>query len=118
MGQAPTVFSVMLDCNDLEKEVAFWKAVLGLQEKERFPGFVFLSRMGDKGPGLAFQQVPETKTVKNRMHLDLATAEPEALIARVLDLGGARLQEHEMGGFRWTVMGDPEGNEFCIAPSG
>jgi len=118
MPEIPVVFSVMLDCNDLDKTVAFWTSLLGLEVKERFPGFVFLSRMGGQGPGLALQQVPEPKAVKNRMHLDLVAADPEAVMTRVLELGGARLQEHESDGFRWTVMADPEGNEFCVAPKG
>jgi predicted enzyme related to lactoylglutathione lyase len=116
MAEIPAVFSVMLDCNDLDSEVAFWKALLGLKQKQRAGAFVFLSRMGGEGPGLALQKVPEPKAVKNRMHLDLVAEDPEALIARVLDLGGSRLADHKMGGFHWTVMDDPEGNEFCIAP--
>ena len=80
----------------------------------RFPGFVWLGRMGEGGPSLAFQQVPEAKTVKNRLHLDLAADDPGALIARVLDLGGSRLADHEISGFRWTVLADPAGNEFCV----
>lgn len=116
MTGTPTVVSVMLDCNDLEKEAAFWKEILGLEEKMRFPDYIFLSRLSAKGPRLALQQVPEAKAVKNRMHLDLAVEDPEAFIARVLALGGTRLQDHEMGGIRWTVMGDPEGNEFCVVP--
>jgi catechol 2,3-dioxygenase-like lactoylglutathione lyase family enzyme len=116
MAEIPAVHSVMLDCNDLEGEVAFWKEILGLEEKMRFPDYVFLSRLGEKGPRLAFQQVPEAKAVKNRLHLDLVAEDREALVARVLELGGTRLADHETGGFHWTVMGDPEGNEFCIAP--
>ena len=57
MADTPVVVSVMLDCNDLEKEVAFWKEILGLEEKMRFPDYVFLGRLGEKGPRLAFQQV-------------------------------------------------------------
>ena len=115
MTDTAQVASVMFDCNDLEGEVAFWKEILGLEEKMRFPGYVFLSRLGEKGPRLAFQQVPEAKAVKNRLHLDLMAEDREVLVARVLELGGTRLADHEMGGFHWTVMGDPEGNEFCIA---
>jgi len=116
MTETPTVVSVMLDCNDLDGEAAFWKKILGLEEKMRFPNYIFLSRLSAKGPRLALQQVPETKAVKNRLHLDLAVADPDALIGRVLALGGARLGDHEMGGFHWTVMADPEGNEFCVTP--
>ena len=117
MTGTTTVFSVMLDCNDLDKEAAFWVEILGLEERQRFPGYIFFSRLGDKGPQLALQQVPEAKAIKNRMHLDLASPDPEALIARVLQLGGSRLADHEMEGMHWTVMGDPEGNEFCVTPA-
>ncbi len=118
MADAPTVGSVMVDCNDLEKVVACWKEVLGLEERMRFPGYVFLGRMSPKGPRLAFQQVPEPKTLKNRVHLDLEAGAPEAFIARAIGLGATRLQDHEMSGFHWTVMADPEGNEFCVAGKG
>jgi predicted enzyme related to lactoylglutathione lyase len=118
MAEIPAVHAVMLDCNDLGRQVAFWKEILGLEVKQRFPAFIFLSRMGGEGPSLALQKVPEAKTVKNRMHLDLAADDREALVARVLELGGTRLADHKMGGFHWTVMGDPEGNEFCVTPKG
>ena len=116
MADVPTVSSVMVDCNDLEKVVAFWGEILGLEETMRFPGYAWLESMGSQGPRLAFQQVAETKMVKNRMHLDLAADDPEELMARVVALGGTRIRDHEMGGIRWTVMGDPEGNEFCVTP--
>jgi predicted enzyme related to lactoylglutathione lyase len=116
MAEAAAVFAVMLDCNDLDGQAAFWREILGIEERMRFPDYIFLGRMGDQGPRLALQRVPEAKSAKNRMHLDLADADPEALISRVLALGGSRLQSHQMGDTRWTVMADPEGNEFCITP--
>jgi len=59
---------------------------------------------------------PEPKTVKNRVHIDLATtseAHQAELVARLLDLG-ATLADAGQGGVPWTVMADPEGNEFCV----
>ena len=116
MSETPVakVGTVMLDCTDPDVLVAFWGEVLGLEEKARYPNFVWMSRISDGGPALAFQVVPESKTVKNRMHLDLTVADREEFAARVLDLGGARVADHEVDGFHWTVMADPEGNEFCI----
>lgn len=116
MAETAVVGSVMVDCNDLEKVIGFWKGLLGLEEKARFPNYVFLGRLSPKGPRLAFQQVPEPKTVKNRVHLDLEAEDPEAFIARAIGLGATRLAEHKMPGIHWTVMSDPEGNEFCVAP--
>jgi predicted enzyme related to lactoylglutathione lyase len=79
---------------------------------------VWLGGLGSGGPRLGFQRVPEAKTVKNRMHLDLAVPDPEALKARVVELGGSRLADHKEGRVRWTVMADPEGNEFCVTKKG
>lgn len=118
MSDKAVVGAVTIDCHDLEKAVAFWTQALGLEEKMRFPGYVFLERMSPNGPRLAFQQVPEPKTVKNRVHLDLGAADPEAFIARVLALGATRLADHDLPGIHWTVLADPEGNEFCVAPAG
>ena len=70
------------------------------------------------GPRILFLRVPEPKTVKNRMHLDLSSPDPDALVAKVERLGGAKLQEHRIGGFRWVVCADPEGNEFCVTQEG
>ena len=113
--QVATVSTIMVDCNDLEGMVAFWSNVLGLREKSRFPGFVWLSRVSERGPALAFQQVPEPRHGKNRIHLDLTVGDPERLIARVVELGGRRVEDHEIAGFHWDVLADPEGNVFCVA---
>jgi catechol-2,3-dioxygenase len=112
---AATVSTIMVDCNDLEGMAAFWSAVLGLREKSRFSGYVWLSRVSERGPALAFQQVPEPRRGKNRIHLDLTVDDPERLIARVVGLGGNRVEDHEIAGFHWDVLADPEGNVFCVA---
>jgi catechol 2,3-dioxygenase-like lactoylglutathione lyase family enzyme len=116
MSETPTatVGTVMLDCSNPDVLVEFWGQVLGIEEKARYPNFVWMSRMSDGGPALAFQVVPEKKSVKNRMHLDLTVEDREAFAEFVLSLGGNRVADHEVEGFHWTVMADPEGNEFCI----
>jgi catechol 2,3-dioxygenase-like lactoylglutathione lyase family enzyme len=106
----------MIDCSDLDAMTRFWGTVLGLEERARFHGYVFMSRVVKGGPALAFQVVPEPKRAKNRMHLDLAVDDREAFIARALELGATRLEDHTLeSGFTWTVMADPEGNEFCVS---
>jgi predicted enzyme related to lactoylglutathione lyase len=111
------VASVMVDGNDIEALAAFWSKLLGIGERTRVPGYIWLDAMPEDGPSLAFQQVPEPKQVKNRVHLDISADDPEAFIARVEELGGSRLADHELEGFHWTVLADPEGNEFCVAKS-
>ena len=73
-----------------------------------------IMKLPDSTVGLAFQRVPEGKVGKNRVHVDLHHPDPEALIAKVIDLGGTRLQDHGDESFSWTVLADPEGNEFCV----
>jgi catechol 2,3-dioxygenase-like lactoylglutathione lyase family enzyme len=108
------VGTIMVDCNDLDVMVEFWGEVLGLEAKARYPSFVWMSRLSEGGPALAFQLVPEPKTTKNRVHLDVSSDDREALVAYVEKLGGSRIADHEVAGFHWTVAADPEGNEFCI----
>jgi hypothetical protein len=70
----------------------------------------------DEAPRVLFQQVPEPKTVKNRVHLDVNVDDRETHVRRLLGLGATRLRDVDdsSGDFKWTVMQDPEGNEFCV----
>jgi hypothetical protein len=65
-------------------------------------------------PAWYFEKVPESKTAKNRMHLDLVDPDPSA-VGRLVSLGASVVAEHKLGDHGWTVLQDPEGNEFCIA---
>ena len=69
----------------------------------------------DRAPLLRFQQVPEAKVVKNRLHLDIEVNELEPSIARVRELGGSVVRPvFTEFGYDVAIMGDPEGNEFCL----
>jgi hypothetical protein len=67
-------------------------------------------------PRLLFQRVPEAKTVKNRMHLDVRVGPErrEEEIARLLGLGATELWRASQGPYEWATLADPEGNEFCV----
>ena len=58
--------------------------------------------------------MPEPRTVKNRVHLDVGVADVEAEAARPIELGATRGETHRGHGLVWAVMADPEGNELCI----
>jgi catechol 2,3-dioxygenase-like lactoylglutathione lyase family enzyme len=110
-----TVTTVMHDTNDLDGAVSFWTELLGLEVAYKNDTYAYLSPLSDGGPHLAFQRVPEPKEGKNRLHLDVRVADRAAFATLVESLGGAVLEEHDHPGWPvWTVMADPQGNEFCI----
>ncbi|MDP8959923.1 MAG: VOC family protein [Actinomycetota bacterium] len=107
---------LVLDCHDPNAQAAFWAAALGYQPSPSSPPYVVLVPPEPGPPELVLQQVPEPKTVKNRMHLDIRIADIEAEAARLQRLGAKPISEQPIqeDGFRWIVMADPEGNEFCV----
>ncbi len=66
---------------------------------------------------MLFQQVPEGKTVKNRLHLDIRTGpdETDTVVAALARRGATELHRGQEGPHRWVTMTDPEGNEFCVS---
>lgn len=68
-------------------------------------------------PRLFFQQVPEAKQGKNRLHLDVRSGDDDAaeVVRRLQGLGASVLGEGRQGPHSWTVMADPQGNEFCLS---
>jgi hypothetical protein len=75
-------------------------------------------RSPDPGrPRVLFQLVPEAKTVKNRVHLDLHVGDDrrDGEVARLVGMGARELYRQTQGPFAWATMADPEGNEFCVA---
>jgi hypothetical protein len=100
------------DVIEVDGRPAFKKAAAARDPDAPFDEFTGVGA----GGRLLFQQVPEAKTVKNRVHLDLhAGAERDKLVARLTDLGATVLWTGEEGGQQWVTLADPEGNEFCVA---
>ena len=113
------VTTIMHDTTDLDEAVGFWTEILGIEVLERAGNYVYLGKLGGDGPHLAFQLVPEQKSVKNRLHLDVKVPDRIAFASRIEGLGGRRVGEHQEGDFpAWLVMADPQGNEFCIYDGG
>jgi hypothetical protein len=149
MTDDPTVRAVQVtfDCADPAALAEFWAVVLGYQVQPPPPGFdtweaaldawgvpadqrnsrsaVVPPADGD-GPRVFFQRVPEPKSVKNRVHLDVRAAPGlegeermqrlEEVCAQLTGLGARRITRFEPGGMDagHIVMADPEGNEFCL----
>jgi catechol-2,3-dioxygenase len=116
---ATRIGNIALDCDDVLKMAAFWSAVLG-RPVDKSSSELFASIGGAdaarREPAWYFNKVPEPKRAKNRVHLDLVNPDPSA-IDELVQLGATVVGDHKVpgGSHRWTVMQDPEGNEFCIA---
>ena len=114
-----SVTSVVINVLDYEKQKAFWGAVLGTDIAQEFPPFfVWFEPQHPGGISVALQAVEEATDGPRRLHLDSAVPDVAAARDRIIELGGSHLADREIQGFGWTVMLDPEGNEFCIAPAG
>jgi catechol 2,3-dioxygenase-like lactoylglutathione lyase family enzyme len=120
--------TTVIDCLDVKAQSRWWAEVLGWQivvdkddEVVVVPPHALTERArsvppAERGPGLIFVPVPEGKTVKNRLHFDLAPLagdDQEDEVRRLEDLG-ARRTDIGQGARTWIVMADPEGNEFCV----
>jgi hypothetical protein len=137
---------VTFDCADPGAQAAFWAAALDYRVQvppeeyesweswgasvgltaEEVSGFAAALDPEGAGPRLFFQRVPEGKTVKNRVHLDLnvgggrGTPVPERrarvaeAVDRLVDLGATKVRTVDENGEHWVLLQDPEGNEFCV----
>ena len=135
---------IVFDANDVPRLVAFWEQALGYQvqppppefetwedfarengiPEEQWDGWGALIDPAGTRPRIFFQRVPEGKTAKNRLHLDVNVGEGlqgeeramrvKQEADRLEELGAARQREAFERGEFWIVMQDPEGNEFCL----
>jgi predicted enzyme related to lactoylglutathione lyase len=108
--------AVVIDARQPRAIAEFWCAVLGWQVRDEEDGVITIGPAGRSVPTIDVAPVPETKTMKNRLHLDLradgvATA---AELDRLLALGARRADVGQPAGTSWVVLADPEGNEFCL----
>lgn len=104
---------VVIDCHDPQKLAEFWQRMLGGYVVRQSHEWVALEP--PTGITVSFQLVPELKTVKNRVHLDVDVGDMDEAVAAAIVAGARRVGEvvyDELGGFQ--VMTDPEGNEFCF----
>jgi hypothetical protein len=113
-----------IDCADPSSLARFWCSVLGYEVQDEDDGIVTIgspmvpegkNRLGPVPPTLTFAHVPEGKTVKNRLHLDVnpTDREQDEEIARLVGLGATVVNDNRPE-FGWVTLADPEGNEFDV----
>jgi hypothetical protein len=126
---------ITFDCADADRLAAFWAVALEYEVEPPPDGFAtwpeFLEARGipvpppgtmsavvdpeRKGPRVLFQRVPEAKTTKNRVHLDIRAGDRrEEKVAELVAAGGTEVRRVDEAGLQWVVMTDPEGNELCV----
>jgi predicted enzyme related to lactoylglutathione lyase len=108
-----------IDSNDPEKLARFWADALGWRRTYESDDEIVLeppagSPEDGVAPDLIFLKVPETKTIKNRLHLDLRPQDQAAEVERIEALGAQRFSVGQGSDATWVVLADPEGNEFCV----
>ncbi|MBI4218752.1 MAG: VOC family protein [Chloroflexi bacterium] len=126
---------ITIDCAHPQNQVRFWSQALGWQIQQVLTGRVevtvfgkservveesaSLIGSGERCPRIVFVRVPEGKTVKNRLHLELVAEDLDAEVQRLVKLGGEIVDRRIRAPrgappIAWVVMKDPEGNEFCV----
>ena len=110
------VDALNVDCHDPRLLADFWSTVLGYRLDEADDEYAsIVPAEGAVGWAMLFFVVPEGKSVKNRLHLDLSPPDTMAAeVERLLGAGASVQGRVDEGGSFWTVMLDPEGNEFCV----
>ena len=119
-------FEICIDANDPDLLRPFWRAALGYVDEQTPEGAHDLVDPQGNQPTLWFQTVPETKTSKNRLHLDINVGgergtppderrrRVDDAVERLIGLGATKLRTVEEPHAHFVVMQDPEGNEFCL----
>ena len=109
---------LIVDAADPRRLAEFWAAVLGWQMTGRYEGAVEIAGPPEAGSSLVFVPVPEPKTVKNRLHVDVNPlgCDQAQEVERLIGLGARRVDVGQ-GEQTWVVLADPEGNEFCVLRS-
>ena len=117
---AEATIGLVLDAADPEALAPFWAGALRMTRQGAVGNYVLLTSESGPVRQLLLQRVGDLKTTKNRMHIDIEIADVDGEVRRLEALGARRLEadpRHEHGS-RWVVMGDPEGNEFCVCDGG
>ena len=108
---------IVIDCSDLDRSARFWSGALGYAAGAATGGH-YRSLTPESGPGIEvlLQRADDEKHGKNRLHLDLRTADLAAEVSRITGLGATVLTARPVveDGLQWHILADPDGNEFCI----
>jgi hypothetical protein len=106
-------YQLVVDAHDPAGLARWWAEVLGYSVLYESEQEVIIGLDADRYPGIVFTPVPDAKTVKNRLHIDLDPDDHDAEVERIIGLGATAVDVGQ-GDAPWTVLADPEGNEFDV----
>jgi catechol 2,3-dioxygenase-like lactoylglutathione lyase family enzyme len=107
--------SIVINCNEFDRMLAFWRDALHYVPREPARnGWVVLRDPVGHGPNLSLNRVEKKRTARNRLHLDLYTADRDAEVERLVGLGATRYPWRYRAGADFVVLEDPDGNLFCV----
>jgi hypothetical protein len=110
-----SITALTFDCADASGLAHFWSGVLGLPvDPDATESFASIGQSAGTQPSFMFIKVPEAKKTKNRVHVDLSSADLVDDVQRVLALGATRIGDYDESCTQWVTLSDPEGNEFDI----
>ncbi|MET9294260.1 VOC family protein [Streptomyces sp. NPDC003077] len=107
-----TAKMITMDCAEPRALADWWATALETEVAGDHGDFVTVAT---GSLTLAFQRVPEKKQGKNRVHVDFCGDDRGQEVARLVRLGATAIGDHTMAGTSWTVLRDPDGNEFCVS---
>jgi predicted enzyme related to lactoylglutathione lyase len=110
-------YTLVIDATDVRLLADFWKQVLDWQVVYESDEEMVIAKDENTYPGIIFGTVPEAKSVKNRLHIDLNPDDQQAEVERLVGLGASKVEVGQSDAdepVKWVVLADPEGNEFCV----
>ncbi|MFZ2173515.1 MAG: VOC family protein [Rhodococcus sp. (in: high G+C Gram-positive bacteria)] len=106
---------ITVDSTEPGPLAAWWARQTGGVVEQENDGWFYVVAIPGSPQKLAFQKVDDPTPGKNRIHLDLTSDDLDAETGRLGSEGATEVGRHEMGGFRWVTLADPDGNQFCVS---
>jgi len=106
--------SLVVEAEDPARLARWWAEALGYHVVSEQPDEVEIRHSPDGLPSLVFVPTPEAKHARNRLHIGLRPTDREAEVERLVNMGARYVEVGESAQADWTVLADPEGNEFCV----
>ncbi|WP_430330974.1 VOC family protein [Rhodococcus sp. ACT016] len=112
---ALTLGMITIDSTDPGALAKWWSEQMGGVIEQENEGWFYIVGIPGWGQKLGFQKVADPTPGKNRQHMDLVSPDLDAEVQRLVAAGAGEVHRENMDGFRWVVLADPQGNQFCVS---